>query len=105
MHPALHSWREDLPATFVRMLAYMGGIAVLSIVAARFVQSPPVMSAIKPVHQSEWIGVDRPIPAFVLSIPEAAGMPSSYAIGRHAEGGGRKDILALGQPDGVAPFL
>ncbi len=30
-------------------------------------------------------------------------MPSSYAIRRHAEGGGRKDILAHGEPDGVAP--
>ena len=29
----------------------------------------------------------------------------SYAIRRHAEGGGRKDILTLGEPDGVAPYL
>ena len=35
MHPALHSWREELPATFVRVLAYLGGIAVLSIGAAQ----------------------------------------------------------------------
>jgi hypothetical protein len=105
MHPALHSWREDLPATFVRMLAYVGGIAVLSIIAARLFQSPPVMSDIKRVHQSEWIGIDRPIPAFALSIPEAAGMPSSYAISRHADGGGRKDTLTLGEADGIAPFL
>lgn len=105
MHPALHSWREDLPAIFVRMLAYMGGIAVLSIVAAQYFQSPPVMNAIKPVHQSEWIDVERPIPAFALSIPEAAGMPASYVISRHADGGGRKDILALGDQGGIAPFL
>jgi len=105
MHPALHSWREDLPATFVRMLAYVGGIAVLSIIAARIFQSPPVMSAIKPAHKSQWVGVDRPIPAFELSIPEAAGMPSGYAIVRHADGGGRKDILTLGEPDGIAPYL
>jgi hypothetical protein len=105
MHPALHSWREDLPSTFVRMLAYVGGIAVLSIVAARVFQSPPVMSAIKPIHQSEWIEIDRPFPAFALSIPEAADMPSGYAIRRHADGGGRKDILALGELNGIAPYL
>jgi hypothetical protein len=105
MHPALHSWREDLSATFVRILAYMGGIAVLSIVAAQYFQSPPVMSAIKPVHQSEWADVERPIPAFALTIPEAAGMPASYAISRHTDGGGRKDVLSLGDPDGIAPYL
>ncbi len=31
MHPALHSWREELPAAFVRVLAYLGAAAVLSI--------------------------------------------------------------------------
>src|ERR1017187_5173049 len=105
MHPALHSWREEMPSTLVRLLAYVGGIAVLSIVAARVFQSPPVMSAIKPIHQSEWIEIDRPFPAFALSIPGAADMPSGYAIRRHADGGGRKDILALGKLNGMAPYL
>ncbi len=105
MHPALHSWREELPATFVRMLAYMGGIAVLSIIAARFFQSPPAINPITPVHRSEWIEIEKPFPAFALSIPEAADVPASYAIRRHAEGGGRKDILSLGEADSAAPFL
>ena len=105
MHPALHSWREELPSTLVRILAYVCGIAVLSIVAARVFQSPPVMSAITPVHQSEWIEIERPFPAFALSIPEAADVPSSYAIRRHGLGGGRKDILSLGEPGGQAPYL
>ena len=105
MHPALHSWREELPSTFVRLLAYMGAIAVLSIVAARFFQSPPVMSAINPVHRPAWIEIERPFPAFALSIPEAADVPASYAIRRHGDGGGRKDILGLGEADGVGPYL
>src|SRR5262249_12378964 len=37
--------------------------------------------------------------------PVAAEVPASYAIRRHAEGGGRKDILALGEPDGAVPDL
>jgi hypothetical protein len=87
------------------MLAYIGGIAVLSIVAAHLFRSPPVKSPIAPAHPSEWIEIERPFPAFALSIPEAADVPPSYAILRHAEDGGRKDILALGEPDGVAPYL
>lgn len=105
MHPALHSWRDDLATTLVRMLAYVGGIAVLSIVAAHLSQSPRVMDVITPVHPSAWVEVERPYPAFTLTIPEAADAPSHYAIRRHAEGGGRKDILELGEPDSVAPYL
>ena len=104
MHPALHSWREQLPARFVRLLAYLGGIAVLSMAAAHVFQSPPVIRA-TPVQQPEWTEVERPFPAFALSIPEAADVPASYVIRRHAEGGGRKDILALGEPDGASPYL
>jgi len=105
MHPALHSWRDDLPSAFVRILAYGGAIAVLSTVTAHLFQSPPVIEAISPVHRSEWIEIERPFPAFALSIPEAADVPAHYAIRRHGEGGGRKDILSLGQADGVAPYL
>jgi len=105
MHPALHSWREELPSTLVRALAYLGGIAVLSIAAAQVFQSTPVMNAITPIHRSEWIEIERPFPAFALSIPEAADVPFRYAIRRPVGGGGRKDILSLGEPDGLAPHL
>lgn len=105
MHPALYSWRDELPAHFVRALAYVGGLAALSIAAADFFQSPPVTSDIKPVHRSDWIEIERPFPAFDLSIPEAAGQPSSYTIRRHAAGNGRKDILTLGEAGAATPFL
>src|SRR5262245_57384672 len=105
MHPALRSWRNDLSSRLVRFLAYLGGAAVLSTVASHLFQSPKVMGAITPVHPPAWIDVERPLPAFALSIPEAAEVPASYAIRRHAEGGGRKDILALGEPDGAVPYL
>jgi hypothetical protein len=45
MHPALHSWREELPATLVRLLAYLGGIAVFSAAATQFNQSRPATPA------------------------------------------------------------
>ena len=103
MHPALHSWREELPTAFVRLLAYLGGVAVLSIAAAQVFKSPAIRPA--PAYRPEWIQIERPFPAFALSIPEAADAPSSYVIRRHAEGGGRKDILVLGEPDSAVPYL
>ena len=57
------------------------------------------------MHPPEWIDVERPFPAFALSIPEAADAPAKYAIRRHGAGGGRKDILELGEPDGALPYL
>jgi hypothetical protein len=105
MHPALHSWREELPAQFVRLMAYVGGVALLSIAATQIFQSEPVKSAITPVHRSDWIQIEKPFPAFDLSIPEATGQPANYVIRRHATGFGRKDILSLGNPDGVTPYL
>jgi hypothetical protein len=89
----------------VRALAYVGGLTALSIAAAQFFQSPPLTNDIKPVHRSDWIEIEKPFPAFALSIPEAAGQPSTYAIRRHADGNGRKDILTLGEADAPTPFL
>jgi hypothetical protein len=105
MHPALYSWREELPATFVRALAYVCAAFVLSIACAWLSQSSAVISVITPAHRSDWIEIEKPFPAFALAIPEADDAPSAYAIRRNAAGGGRKDILTLGETYGVAPFL
>jgi len=105
MHPALHSWREELPANVVRLMAYVGGLVVLSIAAAQVFQSTPLKSPIAGVDRSNWTTIEKPFPAFTLAIPEAAGQPETYTIRRHATGNGRKDILGLGAPDGSTPYL
>jgi hypothetical protein len=88
--------RDELASSFVRLLAYLGAVALPSIAAAQVAQLPKlkVMSAITPVHEPEWMEVERLFPAFALWILEAADMPPSYAIRRHAEGSRRDPILA-----------
>lgn len=105
MHPALYSWRDEVRSIFVRALAVFCGLATLSVFCAWVFQSPEAMAPINAVHRSDWINVDRPFAAFALSIPEAAGAPATYAIRRHSDGNGRKDILTLGEPSGSAPYL
>jgi hypothetical protein len=117
VHQGLYSWREELPAVFVRMLAYLCGLLLLSITAAHIFQAAPVSGSSAPAGQSaqesaqetplesQWIAIERPFPAFALAIPEAAEQPSSYAIRRNIAGGGRKDILSLGATQGAAPYL
>jgi len=105
MHPALYSWREELPATVVRVLAYMCAAALLTTAAVFLLQPSSAVAPAAPEYRSPWAEIERPFPAFNLSIPEAAGMPASYAIRRHTQGNGRKDILGLGDPDGAGPYL
>jgi hypothetical protein len=103
--PRLYSWREDWQAALVRGLAVLCGLFVLSFVAALVFQSPALVTATAPKPKPDWIEIDKPFPAFALSIPEAADAPFTYAIRRHAAGGGRLDILNLGTQDADAPLL
>jgi hypothetical protein len=105
LHPTLHTWREEASAAAVRLLAYVGGAVVLSILAAHLFRTPapPLSHAAAP--SDPWNDIERPFPAFALSIPEAAESPARYVIRRNVIGGGRKDILTLGNPDTSAPYL
>jgi len=105
LHPTLHSWREELSATAVSLLAYVGGAAVLSMLAAHLIRAPAPHLGVPAVSPNPWSEIERPFPAFALSIPEAADSPTHYAIRRHVAGGGRKDILTLGQSDAPSPYL
>ena len=104
MHPALHSWRDELSGTLVRMLAYLGAAAVLSMAATQFFQATPARQT-APAARDPWTTIRKPFPAFALSIPEAGDAPAHYTIRYNAEGGGRQDILSRGEPDGANPYL
>ena len=104
VHPVLWSWRDDLSSVFVRGLAVFCGLVLLSLFATWIYETPPMKAARRVTAQPAWIEVEKPFPAFVLTIPEAAGEPTSYTIRRHALGG-RKDIVTLGSAEGSAPFL
>jgi hypothetical protein len=105
MHPALRCWREELPNTIVRWLAYLCGIAVLSIAAGHIFQKRPAAMASAPIERVQWVTIEKPFPAFALAIPEAEEAPPGYAIRRAHNGGGRKDVLTLGDAHGIDPFL
>jgi hypothetical protein len=105
MHPALRNWRDELFSVLLHLTAYGGGLAAAAAFAIYIAPPPKVIAASEPIPQPEWLEVEKPYPAFALSIPEAGDAPSSYVIQRHAMGGGRKDILSLGKIDGNAPYL
>jgi hypothetical protein len=89
----------------VRVLAYMGGLAILAIAAACFFRPPSGVAAVEPPPTPEWVNVDRPHPAFELQMPELAADRSDYAIARRTADGARKDVLSWGEAAGSGPYV
>ncbi len=85
-------WR----AAFVRILAYLGAIAAMSVIAAKMVTPAIPTATYEAPPKPSWITVDNPWPAFQLTAPGFPDEPH-YAIRRNPGGGGRKDILTLGE--------
>ncbi len=96
---------SDFSATFVRILAYLGALAVLAVVTAELFRTAPVAAAVEPAPRTEWIDVAKPFPSFTLPMPELAESGYGYGMRRHATGGGRRDIMSWGEVNGAAPHL
>jgi len=105
VRPVRYSAPSDIRATFVRILAYMGGLSLLAILAVSFFRDEGIVAAVSPGPRPEWVSIDRPHPAFELQMPEWADNNSDYAILRRAVDGGRKDVLTWGDPAASAPYI
>jgi hypothetical protein len=95
----------DIRATIVRILAYMGALAILAIAAASLFRTPPGIVAVQPAALPEWINVERPHPAFDMQMPELAPDGFDYAILRRNTDAARKDVLTWGEPAGSGPYV
>jgi len=105
VRPAAYSLSKDIRATFVRVLAYMGGLAFVAIAAASFFHVPALIAAAGPSPRPQWVEVERPYPAFELAMPELAAVPANYAIWRRSTDGARKDVLSFGAAAEPGPFV
>lgn len=103
IHPALRGIGLECRHIGVRLLAYLGGLAVLAVIAADLVSHAPAITA-SAGEKSPWLAAVRPYPAFSVPLDEFDGKSISYEIFRHAEGGGRRDILTWSETDGGAPI-
>ncbi len=108
MQPVPYSVPGDIRATLVRILAYMGGLGLLAILAASLFRDEAVVAAVNPaprLPRPEWISVDRPHPAFELQMPEWASSNTDYAILRRTSDGSRRDMLSWGDPAASGPYV
>src|SRR5262249_7014055 len=83
---------DEVCATFARLFAYMGTLALLGILAIHGWDQLQDALAGEPMARPGWSVADRSYPAFSVSSGDSHDKPASYSILRHPEGG-RKDIL------------
>jgi hypothetical protein len=104
--PAPYSLVKDIRATFLRVIAYMGALALVAIAAAAGVfRAPALIAGISSSSQPQWTTVDRPHPAFELGMPELAADAYAYTILRRPSDGARKDVLTWGAAAVPGPFV
>ncbi|MET0277693.1 MAG: hypothetical protein ABW198_05095 [Pseudorhodoplanes sp.] len=94
-------WR----GAFVRILAYLGAICALSVAASEFFRQPAEVGIPEAAPRPAWIEVDNPWAAFQLTASGFDKDDSAYAIRRHPQGGGRKDIFSFGELGKTRRFM
>src|SRR3954471_4150169 len=90
----------ELQATLTRVFVYCAVLGAFGLGIAEFVSRSAVAT---PAQPPEWIEVNKPFPAFAMTIPEFEA--PRYSIWRHASGVGRKDILTFGEPGGATAVV
>jgi hypothetical protein len=92
IHPVLNSFADEVCATFARLFAYMGTLALLGILAIHGWDQLQDAPADEPSTKPGWATADRSHPAFAVSRQDSHEKSASYTILRHPQGG-RKDVL------------
>ncbi len=95
-HPLLRMFVGEVHAVMLRVFAYGCALGALGLVVSEFVALPQGSVVASSDPELEWLEVNKPFPAFAMTLPEFE--DTRYAIWRHANGGGRKDIFTFGKP-------
>jgi hypothetical protein len=96
----LRMFAVELQATLMRVFVYCAVLAAFALGITEFVTRA---TSAAPAEPPEWIEVNKPFPAFAMSMPEFEA--PRYSIWRHASGIGRKDILTFGELGGATAVV
>lgn len=92
LHLALVAFADEVVGTLARLFAYVGALALLSILGLAALGQLPDLREDAPTPKPTWSVADRSHPAFALSRLDSSEKTASYTILRHSEGG-RRDVL------------
>jgi hypothetical protein len=97
IHPALTSFADECTATFARLLAYVGTLALLAMFAVHLWDQLPIDDPAEPATTADWSVAVRSHPAFAISQFNFPAKTEAYDVFRHPLGG-RKDIIRWAEP-------
>ncbi|MCK1718426.1 hypothetical protein [Bradyrhizobium sp. 141] len=92
IHLALAAFADEVVGTLARLFAYVGALALLSILGLAALGQLPDLRDDEPTPKPGWSVADRSRPAFALSKLDSSEKTASYNILRHPEGG-RRDVM------------
>lgn len=91
-HLALHGFADECRSLALNLLLYVGGLALLILIAVTLFDSGASEAGNEPPTRSDWSVAARSHPAFAVSQIDLPGKTQTYEIFRHPEGG-RKDVM------------
>lgn len=92
IHLALAAFADEVVGTLARLFAYVGALALLSILGLAALGQLPDLRDDEPTPKPGWSVAGRSRPAFALSKLDSLDKTVSYTILRHPEGG-RRDVM------------
>jgi hypothetical protein len=93
----LTGFADEVCGTFARLIAYVGSLTLIAILAAAVWQHVGSVDVAAPTARSQWILADAAVPAFSLRRTDQPDRSATYTVLRHPAGG-RKDIFRWGEP-------
>ncbi|WP_047310022.1 hypothetical protein [Rhodopseudomonas palustris] len=100
IHPALRSFADECRDTVLRMLAYVGALALIGLIvfySANPLTDAAITAAVTAEPEPGWSVAPRSSPAFAVSQLDWPGKSDSTEILRHPDGG-RKDVVRIAAP-------
>ena len=91
----------EVQATLTRVFVYCAALGAFGLLVAEFASRGTIVT--QAAAPPDWVEVNKPFPAFAMTIPEFEA--PRYSIWRHAGGSGRKDILTFGEPGGATAVV
>src|SRR3954464_14378654 len=82
-HPALWSFAEECRGVIVRLLAYVGILALIATAGSCLWAELPIAEALEPAVKAGWSVAARSYPAFAVSQLDSAGKIETYETLRH----------------------
>jgi hypothetical protein len=92
VHPALTSFADECTATFARLLAYVGTLALFVMFGVHLWDQLPIDDVAEPAAAAGWSLASHSRPAFAVSQFDLLSKTETYDVFRHPAGG-RKNVI------------